>query len=390
MLQPLIQKFQRKITSEIERKNKVLASNKELFQLYKDLVVSGIVSAEEFWSSHSKELEDAASKSNEDESQRVGVQASFLATLKASSKPDEQSGGIRYNLTPDAIEAIFKTYPTVRQKHSEYVPHTMSETEFWSCFFQSHYFHGDRLESASDLFAGDQTTNVNNDSLSRFIESDRFVNVSGFVDSDSTMAAMARDVAEARSNALQDGALLARQQGRQQTNKLTPAHINRLIVQRMNFHSERVLSAQGESTHSGKSLADRIFLTDLLPKGKNGEIETKTHLDINNADGYLQAASVMDTDSIANRTFTPSEVSSCIDLFRTELQTYHPQPNLAFVDRSGAYDDIAWELTGRNGNVDPDGHAVSPQTLNFSTFCGGSYSSSLEAEYKGKSFDIEI
>jgi transcription initiation factor TFIIH subunit 1 len=42
------------------------------------------------------------------------------------------ANGIKYNLTADIIESIFKTYPAVKRKHLENVPNKMKEQEFWS------------------------------------------------------------------------------------------------------------------------------------------------------------------------------------------------------------------------------------------------------------------
>jgi len=61
---------------------------------------------------------------------------------------------LKYNLTPDIIESIFKTYPAVKKKHTDNVPNKLSEQEFWTKFFQSHYFHRDRVhaQGTKDLF----------------------------------------------------------------------------------------------------------------------------------------------------------------------------------------------------------------------------------------------
>ncbi|XP_043211514.1 general transcription factor IIH subunit 1-like, partial [Amphibalanus amphitrite] len=72
----------------------------------------------------------------------------------ADIKPQTDGcNGLKYNLNVDTINSIYKTYPAVRRKFFEYVPGRMSESEFWTRFFQSHYFHRDRINlSSKDLF----------------------------------------------------------------------------------------------------------------------------------------------------------------------------------------------------------------------------------------------
>jgi transcription initiation factor TFIIH subunit 1 len=174
MLQQLLPKFKQKISKELEEKNRVLAEDANLFQLYKDLVVSQVISPEEFWKQIAPircpsllDVISVQSVVNDDRpnfllrtakqnlQQSIGISPAFLADIKP--QPDG-CNGIRYNITTDIIEAIFRTYPAVQQKHFDHVPQKMNESEFWTRFFQSHYFHRDRVltgatSTKTDLFA---------------------------------------------------------------------------------------------------------------------------------------------------------------------------------------------------------------------------------------------
>jgi len=143
----LLPKFKRKINKELEEKNKTLSDNPGLLQLYKDLVITQIITAEEFWANHAAEYV----KQKQGVKQEVGVAGYFLAEIKPQA---DGANGLKYNLTPDIIESIFKTYPAVKRKHSDNVPNKLSEQEFWTKFFQSHYFHRDRVhaQGTKDLF----------------------------------------------------------------------------------------------------------------------------------------------------------------------------------------------------------------------------------------------
>lgn len=152
LLSKMLPMFRRKMDKELEEKNKLLQTDPELFQTYKDLVVEGVLSPEEFWVSHSKKLSSALGSSSA--SQDVGVSSAFLANVKPQA---DGCNGLRYNLTADTIRSIFSTYPAVKTKYLQKVPDTLSEKEFWTMFFQSHYFHRERVNTqgnnSKDIFA---------------------------------------------------------------------------------------------------------------------------------------------------------------------------------------------------------------------------------------------
>nr|CAD7438020.1 unnamed protein product [Timema bartmani] len=177
LLQQLLQKFKREVNKELEEKNRLLSENPALLQLYRDLVITQVISPEEFWSQHATQY----TQKQQAQKQEVGVSGAFLADIKPQT---DGCNGLRYNLTADIIECIFKTYPAVRKKHLEYVPHKLSESEFWTKFFQSHYFHRDRINTGTkDLFT--ECAKLDDQELKRDINAgidDPMVDIASFED----------------------------------------------------------------------------------------------------------------------------------------------------------------------------------------------------------------
>lgn len=146
LLQQLLPNFKRKVDKELEDKNRILTENPHLLQMYKDLVITQVLTSEEFWATHAKQYTQQQNAHKQD----IGVSAAFLADIKPQT---DGCNGLKYNLTADIIDCIFKTYPAVKRKHNEYVPTKLSESEFWTKFFQSHYFHRDRITTGTkDIF----------------------------------------------------------------------------------------------------------------------------------------------------------------------------------------------------------------------------------------------
>jgi transcription initiation factor TFIIH subunit 1 len=52
LLQQLLPQFKRKLSKEMEEKSRILTDNPELYQLYKELVISNIITADEFWANY--------------------------------------------------------------------------------------------------------------------------------------------------------------------------------------------------------------------------------------------------------------------------------------------------------------------------------------------------
>lgn len=140
----------KKLTKELEIKQKILQGSEEMFIMYKTLVSGGIISAEDFWTiPKAAELLSA----EQDLQQPSGITSAFMS----EARPEvDGCNSIQYNLTPDIIQSIFHTYPMIKRRHQEMVPDKITEKDFWTKFFQSQYFHKDKSNASNgaknDLF----------------------------------------------------------------------------------------------------------------------------------------------------------------------------------------------------------------------------------------------
>ncbi|XP_064634667.1 general transcription factor IIH subunit 1-like [Lineus longissimus] len=264
LLQNLLPKFRRKINSELEEKNKLLQSNPEMLQLYKDLVVSGVITADEFWANRANKQ-----GSGNTGGQDVGVSAAFLADIKPQT---DGCNGLRYNLTADIIESIFRTYPAVKDLHANSVPDKLSESEFWTKFFQSHYFHRDRINmSSKDIFT--ECAKTDEKDIQKEIHTsinDPFI-----------------DLTEFKDDTLDEGYGAKGMEARQQMNAT-----NLSMIRRFNHHSTMVLksleqkeaasSAAGSSsatTQNGTKTAESSKEEESEPEAKKRKIREKIEME---------------------------------------------------------------------------------------------------------------
>eukprot|EP00026_Physarum_polycephalum_P005369 Phypoly_transcript_05401.p1 GENE.Phypoly_transcript_05401~~Phypoly_transcript_05401.p1 ORF type:complete len:584 (+),score=115.30 Phypoly_transcript_05401:70-1821(+) len=133
--------FGKMTQEEVMQRAGILASNKDLQTLYANLVKGGVVTEEEFWEARKSMLENDSKKLDK---QPVGM-SSRMVDVNPSS---ETCNAVRYKLTPQIIHQIFIQTPVVEKAYRDNVPTKMSEQDFWVKYFQSQYFHRDRLKGA--------------------------------------------------------------------------------------------------------------------------------------------------------------------------------------------------------------------------------------------------
>ncbi|KAI8607021.1 hypothetical protein BC830DRAFT_1183896 [Chytriomyces sp. MP71] len=156
---------------DIELRQNLLSKNKDLKLLHQDLVISGILSEQEFWASRKEMLV------NQDwiqGGQKRGLSSAALVDIvKATAVAGSGSGsGIKgetdsatpdpsstkkFKFTPEIIHSIFVQFPAVQLAYENNVPEKMSEKQFWTKYAQSKSFHAltsGRHDGVLGKFAG--------------------------------------------------------------------------------------------------------------------------------------------------------------------------------------------------------------------------------------------
>lgn len=270
LLQQMLPLFRKKISQEIEQKWKILSENSNLFQLYEELVATDIISSEEFWQSYATRKSLIPSNGTiKNGQEKIGVSSAFLADVKPQADGNNgkqyylsdsnlilASIGINYNITSEIVEAIFQTYPAVKRKHYECVPHKLTEQEFWQRFFQSHYFHRDRTTSLKDFF--NDCAKQDEADIQKAIKS-------GITDPFFDLRVFDDQVEPTIDNVLGTS---------DYTSNKTELSANQALIRRFNYHSIMVLDACKSEEERGYS-KDSILSLIGDKKSKDKEEKTK-------------------------------------------------------------------------------------------------------------------
>uniref|UniRef100_A0A667ZNE6 General transcription factor IIH subunit 1 n=1 Tax=Myripristis murdjan TaxID=586833 RepID=A0A667ZNE6_9TELE len=314
LLQQLLPKFKKKANKELEEKNRMLQEDPVLFQLYKDLVVSQVISAEEFWANRLSINNTDHSLSNN--KQEVGISAAFLADIRPQT---DGCNGLRYNLTADIIESIFRTYPTVKQKYGENVPHNLTEKEFWTRFFQSHYFHRDRINTGTqDIFS--ECAKQDEKGLKSMV-------VQGVKN---PMV----DLLSLEDKTLDEGYGVSTAPSTSNSNKTVKENSNSAIIKRFNHHSAMVLAAgsrKGETSSTDGNSRDSDFFQPPVKKVKLQEsIEYEdlqrengpktVALNLKKSDRYAHGPVPLQSQQYT----TSQDIINSVNCIRHEMANYKP------------------------------------------------------------------
>ena len=169
-----------KLTSEeIKLRGSLLAKNKVLLKLHKDLVFSNILTEEEFW-------EDRRGLLRAQEmilKQKKGITSSLVSD---ELKPVAGTSDLKYVLTPAIIQTIFDQHPILKKAFNDLVQNEtkmLTEREFWLEYFKSNFFNESKTSATAASAAPSQLDSYYKEtSIADAISEESNIKVSGQCD----------------------------------------------------------------------------------------------------------------------------------------------------------------------------------------------------------------
>ncbi|KAJ1345399.1 hypothetical protein BSLG_000912 [Batrachochytrium salamandrivorans] len=129
---------------DIQARQTLLSRNKDLAKIHKEIVMGGLISEQDFWSTRRQTIVNQEWQTF----QKKGPSSGSLADIKPTV--DGDGSDVKYTLTPDIIHSIFTEYPGVHKAFQDHVPDKMTEKEFWGKYLASKYFHRNRITIAKE------------------------------------------------------------------------------------------------------------------------------------------------------------------------------------------------------------------------------------------------
>ncbi|EPX72669.1 transcription factor TFIIH complex subunit Tfb1 [Schizosaccharomyces octosporus yFS286] len=129
---------EKNLMEDIDLQESLLTNNGEMFHTFKEAVMKGHLSNEQFWSTRLHLLRAHAVE----RSQQKGPY-----NVLSSIKPKTVDNQMKVSLTRQQIHDMFEQHPQLRKVYDKHVP-PLAEGEFWSRFFLSKLckkFRGDRI-----------------------------------------------------------------------------------------------------------------------------------------------------------------------------------------------------------------------------------------------------
>jgi hypothetical protein len=127
---------------ERDARKTLLQLDDELFELYRAVVLSGLLGEEEFWAAREGQVAEERAQLR----QGRGLSSGLTADVHAVKTSQDN---IHFELSAEQMNRIFLDHPRVQRLHQERVGSgEMAEVEFWKLYLSSKYFNAGRVTTA--------------------------------------------------------------------------------------------------------------------------------------------------------------------------------------------------------------------------------------------------